>query len=89
MLATRRSLLKRLGGRLHTHWPRVDAEGGGVAASGLRERRLGEEGDCLRVQQPGALPQRDPLRPRRARPLPEARLSPHDFLKRHFNRTCN
>jgi hypothetical protein len=56
---------------------------------GLRERRLGEEGDCLRVPKPGVIPQRDPLLPWRARPLPEARLSPHDFLKRHLNRTCN
>ena len=59
MLATRRSLLKRLGGRLRTHWPRVDAKGGGVVALGLRERRLGEEGDCLRVLKPGVLSQRD------------------------------
>jgi hypothetical protein len=51
---------------------------------GVAERKdLADQGDGLRVPQQGALPQRDPLPPWRPGPLPEVRISPHDYLKRH------
>ena len=53
-----------------------------VSETGLRY--TADQGDGLRVPKPAPFPQRGPLPPRGAGPLPESRLSPHCFLKRHL-----
>ena len=67
------------GGADGPHAPRGDPERGG----GVDERADPEDqAHGVRVPQPGALPERDPLPSRRAGPLSESGLSPHEFLKR-------
>lgn len=89
-LASRSKLerMVRAARMVRKHLPGDPQRGGAEGdqrGDGVDERRHpADQGDGVRLPQPRALRQRHPLPSRGAGPLPEARLNPHEFLKRAY-----